>query len=61
MQSNTFDKSIRKASNALTLSIHSLNFSVITTRLCWELYPFTKSTLAKKKVDHWNIYKVNFK
>ena len=33
-----FDKSVGRASNALHLSINSLNFFVITGRLCWELY-----------------------
>ena len=39
MQSKAFDKSVKRAANALSLSIDSLNFSVMTKRLCWELYP----------------------
>ena len=34
MQSKAFDKSVKRAPNALPLSIDSLNFSVITKRLC---------------------------
>ena len=39
MQSKAFDKSLRRAQNALSLSIDSFNFSLITKKLCWELNP----------------------
>ena len=39
MKSKAFDESVRRAPNAFPLSIDSLNFSAITKRLGWELYP----------------------
>ena len=35
----SFGKSVKKAPNVLPLSTDSLNFSVITKKLCSELYP----------------------
>ena len=39
MQSKVFDKSLRRAQNALSFSIDSFNFSLITKKLYWELNP----------------------
>ena len=42
IQSNAFEKSVRRAPNWCPLSINSLNFSIITIRHCWALCPFRK-------------------
>lgn len=39
MKSEVFGESVKRAQNVLHLSIDSLNFSVMTKRLWWELYP----------------------
>ena len=61
MESKAIDKSLKKSSKCVTFIYWSLNFSVITKILCWELYPLrkevSKNLFAKKKklqFNNWN-------
>ena len=50
MQSNAYDNSVRRAPNSCSLSMASLNFSIISRRHCWALFPFRKPHWLRERM-----------